>query len=52
MANSLTKWWETGELGAIETKVSVSDKTLVKLAITIILIYIIIALSGKVINKQ
>lgn len=52
MANSLKNWWETGDLGTVQTEISMSDRTLVKIAVTVIMIYVIIALSGRLIKGK
>jgi hypothetical protein len=50
--NSVKKWWQTGELGTVETVITVSDVTLVRLAITVLLVSVLIMLSSKLINKK
>jgi preprotein translocase subunit SecG len=48
---ALTRWWNKGSLGDFGTDVTVSNKTLVKVGLFVVIIFFVVYLSYKNINK-
>lgn len=52
MSNVLENWWKTGDVGTLDTSVSIDKKSVIYLALVTIITAIIIILIAKEANKK
>ncbi len=52
MANPITTWWETGEVGTLETSIVIDKKSIIYLALVTIITAVIIILIAREANKS